>query len=277
LLVEDPALGELAAGLEKELGDPRRDPDAFVLSAFELAPQRWLRRIPGRETFVHGSRIVVKRYRGDAWSEWWHAFLRGRPLRSPARREGENLAALRGLGLCVPAPLAWAEEPRTRTLASARSALAMELLLHDEHLRQCLARCSHAQVRSWLKPLALWVARLHDAHWHHRDLYLQHFAVLDEPTRSLALLDCGRARYARPVPRRWIVKDLAQLLHSAPPTVGARARLRWLCLYARARGLQRGDVLRRWLAEIVAKELRMRAHRPRHLDLRTANPDGSER
>jgi len=278
LAVDDPATADLAAGLGRELGDPRRDPGGFVLHAFELEPARWLRRMPGRETFAHGERIVLKRFRGDAWREWWHEFSHGTPPRSPARREGENLAALRELGLCVPAPLAWAEEPASIRAASraSRSALAMELLAHEEHLRQRLSRSTPEELRAWLEPLARVVAQLHGAHWFHRDLYLQHFAVLDARAHRLALLDCGRARHAEPVPRRWIVKDLAQLLHSAPANVGVRTRLRWLCLYARARGLP-GVALRGLIAAVSAKQRRMAAHAPRHLDPRTANPDGSER
>ena len=283
LTIEADGSRGLASRLCAELGDPGRDPQAFVARAFELTPPGWLRRVPGRETFAHGESVVLKRFQGDAWSEWWHEFSRGATLRSPARREGENLAALRALGLCVPKPIAWAEEPASRALPltraarAGRSALAMELLAHKEHLRQRLSRCDSAQARAWIEPLARLVALLHCANWFHRDLYLQHFAVLDTQPARLALLDCGRARCETPVPRRWIVKDLAQLLHSAPENIGPRTRLRWFSCYARERGLSGASDLRALLRAVLAKERRMRAHKPRHLDPRTANPDGSER
>ena len=121
------------------------------------------------------------------------------------------------------------------------------------------------------------VAHLHREHWFHRDLYLQHFAVLDVAARRLALLDCGRARHEAPVPWRWIVKDLAQLLHSCTSNIGARTRLRWLVLYARDRSMDPSLDLRALARAVIVKELRMRSHKPRHLDPRTAHADGSER
>ncbi len=283
LETSDPATRELGQLLAGELGDPSLSPEAFLAAVFALEPALWLRRMPDRETFAHGERIVVKRYRGDAWTEWWHAWVRGAAGRSPARREGENLAALRALGLCVPAPIAWSEEAGVRSsamfaaLRKARSAVAMELLPHKEHLRRSLARSDALEVRAWLAPLARMVAHMHREHWFHRDLYLQHFAVLDARQRRLALLDCGRARKESPVPLRWIVKDLAQLLHSCPGNIAGRSRWRWLVLYARERSLGEVLELRALARAVLAKELRMRSHAPRHQDPRTAHPDGSER
>ena len=280
---QDAGSGELARALRSELGDPGLDPQAFLGAVFELQPSTWLRRMPGRETFAHGESIVLKRYRGDAWAEWLHAWMCGRERCSPARREGLNLTALHALGLCVPRALAWCEEDGARCSPlfargrNARSAVAMELLPHSEHLRRCLSRSNAQEVNAWLAPLAQMVAHLHREHWFHRDLYLQHFAVLDPVSHRLALLDCGRARNQAPVPTRWIVKDLAQLLHSCPSNLAARTKLRWLVLYARERSPARAIDLRVLVRAVVAKELRMRAHRPRHLDPGTAHPDGSER
>lgn len=277
---DEPATRELANLLRAELGDPACEPAHFLDRVFALRPAAWLRRMPGRETFAHGEGIVFKRYRGDLWNEWWHDWARLGARRSPARRESENLAALRDLGLCVPAPLAWSEEASARAaplFSAGRSAVAMELLAHSEHLRQCLARCAPQEVRAWTQPLARMVAQLHRGHWFHRDLYLQHFAVLSFEDRRLALLDCGRARCIEPVPQRWIVKDLAQLLHSCPENIPARVQLRWLVHYARERAARGTLELRSLAGLVLAKQRRMRAHRPRHLDPRTANADGSER
>ncbi len=277
----------LAGELRAALGDPVSESVEFLERVFALAPDQWLRRMPGRETFVHGGNIVIKRCRGDQWSEWWHERLRQRSARSPARRESENLSALRESGLRVPTPLAWAEDIGARAAAPfqrGRSAMAMERVAHREHLRQTLSRSAPEEVRAWIAPLARMVAQLHGVHWFHRDLYLQHFAVCSVHARELALLDCGRARRMEPVPLRWIVKDLAQLLHSCPSTVGRSSQLRWLIHYTRLRraGVSGGaDVARterRALVELViAKQRRMAAHAPRHIDPRTANPDGSER
>jgi len=65
--------------------------------------------------------------------------------------------------------------------------------------------------------LARMAATLHRARLHHRDLYLCHFFL--DPTdlsHQLHLIDPGRVARLPPFPldRRWIVKDLAQLLYS---------------------------------------------------------------
>ena len=260
-------------------GDPTREPARFLEGAFAALPDPWFRRMPGRETFGLGQDLVVKRFRGDSWREGWHEWTRAGRRRSPARREFENLAALRELGLEVPAPLAWAEEaaacapPFGAEESGGRSALVMERLAHDEHLRARLARSAPGESRAWREPLAEMVARLHGGGWFHRDLYLQHCIVLDPARRRLGLLDCGRARKSLSVPRRWIVKDLAQLLHSTPSAVGARARLSWFVAYARRRGLPRGPGRRELLLAVAAKARRLAAHAPRHVDPRTAGAE----
>ena len=278
---------EVEASLARELtrlcGDPAADPAGFVARSFALDPGAFLRRMPRRETFAPTRGLVVKRFQGDVWREWCHEWRRtwagGGERRSPARREFENLRALRALGLEVPGPIAWAEERarwRPPIGGAGRSVLAMAEVPHAENLRQRLVREGGAGARDWGRSLAAFVARLHGAHWFHRDLYLQHFVVLeprDGRERRLALFDCGRARRLEPVPLRWIVKDLAQLLHSTPACVGPRARLEFFARYRRLRGGELGLEPRRLLARIQAKARRIAAHAPRHVDPRTAGAE----
>ncbi|HUR28270.1 MAG TPA: lipopolysaccharide kinase InaA family protein, partial [Planctomycetota bacterium] len=160
--------------LGRAFGDPDQRPQAFLVAGFEFEPREWLRRMPGRETFALGERLVVKRYVGDDWREWWHERRRGGEHRSPARREAENLASLAELGIRVPRPIAWCEEPGSAPWFSARggrSLLAMERLPHPLHLRRTLADADTAATRAWTLPLAKFVAQLHREHWFHRDLY----------------------------------------------------------------------------------------------------------
>jgi tRNA A-37 threonylcarbamoyl transferase component Bud32 len=245
---------------------------------FAHEPTRYLRRIPGRQSFsvvlAGGSSLVIKRYRGEERSEWWHRLLHGLPRRSQARREGENLIALAELGLPVPQALFWVEERsatarpwRGRREAGGRSALAMELVLHREDLRERLARTGVEDHRARARELAQLVARLHRAGWFHRDLYLQHVAVVErEGAPSLVLLDTARARRARAPRRRWLVKDLAALLHSTPDNVSGASRLRWFADYASAAGIRSRREKRAWLRAVLAKRRRIAAHRPRFAD-----------
>jgi len=233
----------------------------LVEALFALEPEHWLRKLPDRETFLleeGGRRFVVKRLRRGAGSEGWYERIRGLGRRSPARRECENLAAMRADGLPVPRPLAWCADSR-----QMRSALVMEELEHVETLRMLFERSGAGERDHWIGQLVELVANLHDRGWYHRDLYLEHLVVT---ASGLALLDAGRVRKERKPRRRWFVKDLAALDSSVPRSVTRSERLRFLAGWLEARGLARTGELRRWTRPVLAKARRMRAHRPRHVD-----------
>ena len=266
------AARDLATLLPPGAGPGLLAPRALLERLFHLSPSAFLRRMPGRETLAwpsDGSALVVKRFRGGETRDWWYERLRG-AVRSPARREGENLRDLASDGLPVPRWVAWVEErgalrrasPR-RAPRDARSGVVMAAVPHRRTLQEVLAAGSGPERRAWLDRLADLVARLHAKGWIHRDLYL-HQVVVDGD-RDLVLLDVGRARRSRRLPRRrWHVKDLAALHLSAPGSVTAAERLRTLQRYLRARGLE-GPV-RPWVRSVVRKARRLSAHVPRHVD-----------
>ncbi len=243
---------------------------AGVLSRiFGLEPERCLRRMPGRETFPWPGRSewVVKRTRGGEARDHWHDRLRGRS-RSPARREAENLAALRAIGVASPRPLLWVEEEAARGHPSrgGRSALVLETVPHAESLRQRLERAQAPERRSLSRELLDLVVRLHQGGWVHRDLYLEHMVLSAEGGRErLVLLDAGRARRPRLFVRRWLVKDLAALLHSTPGTVSRAERLRFLLGWLEDVQGSRAAV-RRWARAIERKRRALARHAPRHVD-----------
>lgn len=240
--------------------------DETALGAALLAhePALWLRRMPRRETFLvqapGGARLVVKRAEGDARRERWYERLRGRAPRSPGRRECENLAALLSDGVAVPRPLAWLE---TGSGGRERSAAVMEYVEHDETLRQRLARAGRAERDDLAETLLALVVALHGHGWYHRDLYVHHVVV--ERGGTLVLLDVGRARREPRPRRRWLVKDLAALLHALPPSVGASERMRFLDRWLERTGRDRAD-RRGWARRIVRKQRRFAAHEPRWSD-----------
>lgn len=259
----------------------------WLACLWALEPTEVYRRMPGRETFPWrppgdpfgegpAATVVVKRYRGDALRDrGFDGFHLGR-FRSAARREFENLQGLRAEGFPVPHALLCVEDPRPRP--GARSALVMAHVPHDETLRSTLAILDAAARAPWLARLANLVGRLHGLGWYHRDLYLQHVVVhreeVGETERGLTLLDLGRARHQRNPRRRWFVKDLAALLHSAPPSITPRECLRFLGDYLAARGLGGPEARRTpWARAILKKAARLGAHAPRHVDPRTAGAE----
>lgn len=252
-------------------GERGAAPDGLLRELFALDPERPLRRVPGRETFAWpgptGPRALVKRTVGDQPLDRWYERLHGR-RRSPGRREFDNLEALARDGLPVPRALGWGEAGAG---PDAGSLVVMEWLPHTRTLRGELER-DPAACGSWLGPLLEVVVRLHGSGWYHRDLYLHHFVLREEPSaRSLALLDVGRARKERSPRRRWFVKDLAALLHSTPETIPRATRLRFLAGYLDARGIRRRSERRRWMRDVEAKRRRLAAHRPRFGE---AGPNG---
>ncbi len=240
---------------------------ALLERVFALAPRAWMRRMPGRETFrwPEDGGLVVKRFRGGERRDWWYERLRG-AVRSPGRRECENLRDLAADGFRVPRCYAWFEERRALLpVGAARSGLVMERVPHRRTVRDALAEAGAEERAEWSARLAPLVARLHAAGWYHRDLYLQHFIVSDAVEEPV-LLDVGRARRERAPRRRWLVKDLAALLHSAPPSVTRAERLRFLRGYLRERGVDGTRALRAWARDVAQKERRLAAHAPRHVD-----------
>jgi tRNA A-37 threonylcarbamoyl transferase component Bud32 len=235
--------------------------------AFACRPTGALREVPGRATFVwpDAADVIVKRYASGDVRDAWADLLRARVPRSAARREADNLQGLARSGLPVPRALgAWEE----RAVAwRRRSALAMERIEHDLHLRQVLER-DPASARRWVGPLADLVARLHGFGWYHRDLYLQHFALVPAASgrpESLVLLDVGRARRSRRPARRWLIKDLAALLHSCPAAVSVRARLGFLARYLELTGRTERRARREFARDVLRKAARMARHVPRDL------------
>jgi tRNA A-37 threonylcarbamoyl transferase component Bud32 len=246
----DSLRGHLDPDVESALPDGLRG----LLAA---RPSAHLRAVPGRETFawpeVVYPTLVVKRYRGDLNRDRWYDRLRGRLPRSPGRREYENLVALAQDGLPVPQALGWAEAPGDVSL------VVMARVPHGDHLRDRLL--GGEPPGPWIRRLAPLVVLLHDRGWYHRDLYLQHW--VEGPTGPV-LLDVGRARREGAPRRRWFVKDLAALHHSAPAAVGPAARLRFLARYLDGRGVRDRQERRSWARQVAARAARMTAHVPRH-------------
>jgi len=251
-----------------EISDNHGVPAAGEL--LDLVPDRWIRRVPGRETFAWpigaDPVLAVKRFggggrRGQHWRDIWYGRLRGRGHRSPAQVEFENLVALRDSGFAVPEPVGWAED-RSRGL----SLLSMRWVRYRETLRARLGRPGDpAQRADWLECLADFVARLHRGGYYHRDLYVNHFVLaeaLDQP--QLTLLDLGRVRKENSPRRRWLIKDLGAVAHSLPSPVSDPEREAFFQRYFELAGPDTLSARRRWLGAIERRRRRIAAHVPRH-------------
>jgi heptose I phosphotransferase len=120
--------------------------------------------------------------------------------------------------------------------------------------------------RTLLAELARLTRSLHDRRWFHKDLYLCHFFVRKEDTRTVPpwpgrvhLIDLHRLAHHPWMWRIWQVKDLAQLLYSSEiPGVTFRDRLQFWRFYLGAGHRHLGSQLLR--SFIVFKWRRYQHH-----------------
>jgi tRNA A-37 threonylcarbamoyl transferase component Bud32 len=224
----------------------------------------FLRRTQGRETFHCGplpgfpDGCVVKRTRRDErdWMRPWRA----RSARAAGRREHENLIALEKIGVRVPRAVTWAAGNAISPSSECASVVVMERVRHTQTLRDALETADAKERARLGAALSKLVVRLHSEGFHHRDLYLQHVLVPADDG-ALVLIDVGRV--ARGSRARWLVKDLAALLHSTPARVTAHEKLRFAARWLDALGITGSSARRRWLRAIERKRARMSARVPR--------------
>jgi heptose I phosphotransferase len=128
------------------------------------------------------------------------------------------------------------------------------------HVRRDTAHVALAERRAIIAHVARIARRMHNYGLHHQDFYLNHLLCRGNPADlDIRVIDLGRARHRRPLSRRWIIKDLAQLDFSARK-LSCSDRLRFLRLYLGRpfrpadRWLIRQVVLKsRWIAGHTAK------------------------
>ena len=195
-----------------------------------------------------GQRVFVKRWHYNRVEVALRATLKLNYPPFDGLRELENLEALRSAGLRVPRPLA-AGTARRGVRCASFVALAelpgVPLSAGDRVPRELAAE------------LGRFVARLHQAGFAHRDLYLDN--VFYDPELGLGLLDCERVFRSRGLPRRrWRIKDLAALQGSAGSAWSRGDRLRVLRAYCRVQRLT--PETKRLARAVLRKARRILAH-----------------
>lgn len=199
---------------------------------FDDARIRVWRDLPERQNCVldadaAGVRLHIKRYRS--------------PHGADALVEQRGIQLLERAGIASVPLVAVGVHPDGRGFMVTRDLVGMQpadkvLATHPEHADRIADLAKH----------------LHEAHLHHRDLYLCHFMLKpDDASQPIHLIDAGRvARMPRwPAHFRWVVKDLAQLLYSVedaplPMTIAEEMLSRYL---------QGSSAMRRSLIRVAVK------------------------
>ncbi len=175
-----------------------------------------------------------------------------------AKAEWSWLRDLPRLGLAVPEPVGFWRQGSTSVVAT----LAVRGQGLDALLRAALARGdAAAAVRFACRVVAPVVARLHEQGLVFRDLYWNHLFAVGLDADQVTFLDVERVFRPWFRRRRWIVKDLAGLLSSAPEQVSRTMALRFLLAYLGPRDRALAAALAR---DVARKAARIRAHVPRY-------------
>ena len=242
---------------------------------FHVVPQYqpWMRQIglDAATVFDHPD-IVAWRKLPDRENCTLDAIVDGRPVRlhikrwtatgaatTPAAAEVRGIGLLRDAGIPTVPLVGWGR------LADGRSYVLTEDLAGYRDAEKLVQ--SGEPFEPLLEPTAALAAKLHNARLHHRDLYLCHFFARQSDPTDVRLIDVARVRpLPALLPRRWIVKDLAQFWYStlALPVTDEQ-RTRWLSTYAQARAIDPASVRRsieRKAAAIARHDAKLRKAQP---------------
>ena len=181
--------------------------------------------------------------------------------RRVARQEADSFRDLRQAAVPTAKLAAWG------TLADGRSFVMIQDLAGFAPADKLIA--AGTPFEKLLIPTADLAASLHNAGFHHRDLYLCHFFTkVGDGGVDVRLIDMARVRRLPALlTRRWIVKDLAQFWYStlALPITDPQ-RDQWLSRYAQQTGAADIDRLRRAVERksrsIAAHDAKLRDRQP---------------
>ncbi len=217
---------------------------------------------PGRSVyrFERGGRtFYLKRNRLDL-AEFWKGLLRMRLPSRSALKEWESIQAVRNAGIPTVAPVAMGEE---LVCGMEKSSFTLTEALYDaEPLEEVLRREFSKELspllrqkkRTLIRRVAEIARRLHDSGMYHQDFYLGHFYLGFDDT--LYLIDLQRVGHCCKVPRRYLVKDLAQLAYSAEITGGVsrRDQMRFFLTYLDVARLGQGE-------KVLLRKVLVKCHR----------------
>ncbi|MCB9894374.1 MAG: hypothetical protein H6839_07990 [Planctomycetes bacterium] len=195
------------------------------------------------------------------------AGLFARRFDSPASREWHVLTRLHELGVPTMHGAACIEEFADGDVE--RAALLTVGLDAPRSLQKLLqedAPVPPARRQRLARELGRILKRMHDGGVNHRDFYLVHIRV--GPNDELYVTDLNRADIRKRVTRRWRVKDVAALLHSAPGSlVTATDKARFARAYLGGRLREHRD----FIEAAIRKSERMTSHTRKRLAQGEAN------
>lgn len=202
--------------------------------------------------------VFIKKYWISRPKQLWSGMFRGTFFGCPkARREYQNLAELRTMGLDAPEPISYGEERKAgwliRSYLISKSVPAPKPL-HEYIRDELMAMTGDARRqtrRTLIANLAASTRRLHEKHFVHHDYFWRNILLSHGALDHFYLIDAHKGRLemlGENAPAR--ANDLAALDAAAPRFFSRTERLRFFLLYRGHRRLDAPDkaLLRRTLA-----------------------------
>lgn len=197
----------------------------------------------------------IKRYKPVGFREKIKCWTSLKPSCYDAYNEWDALLAFHRHNLPTMIPIAvgrCAEGTFTLTLGILDYQRSSELLPE-------LAKTDFRRKRRLIAKIAELAGRAHKIGLGHQDFYLVHLFVLPNQDDDVFLIDLQRMIMKNPLPKRWIVKDLAQLLFSASGIVSKTDIWRFWLVYT--------DILtpnlrknRSFINSVLSKATKIRDH-----------------
>ncbi|MFV2089968.1 MAG: lipopolysaccharide core heptose(I) kinase RfaP, partial [Pseudomonadales bacterium] len=207
--------------------------DAWAMSG------EMVRHVAGRETLkvcLDEKIFYLKRHRGVGWLEVMKNWLVLKRPTMGARNEFAVCQHLERVGITAPTVAAFAE---TGALPTSRCSFVLcDALIGYEDLEQLTLKwfdepADSLEMRRLVIRVAEFAKRFHESGVVHRDFYLCHLLLSNNPRREeLGVLDLHRALIFDTLPDHWRQRDLAALLYSSLDLpLSRRAWLRFVRIY----------------------------------------------
>ena len=199
--------------------------------------------------------------------------LGGQWVVSPGHREWDSANMMRRNGFDVPQPVAFGES--TNFLSCPRLSFVITREIKGPTLDVFLAEgypeldgLSAQDVRlQVIEDIAGMIKRFHVSGYFHKDLYCCHLIVAvheheqEKRWGQPHFIDLERVVRERNPHHRWLVKDLAALNFSAPPSISLVDRWRFLKNYLPSYSL---SGRKQWARAIIAKTIKIDNHTPKY-------------
>ena len=187
--------------------------------------ENWRLKLPDAQGRTHAAHL--KKHHVCTWRTRLRARLGLKPRPSAGRVEAENVARLTADGIPVMRLIAYGQR-------AGRSGMVESFLLSEEldgfaelqyflmrrfpPLAQRRERGRDRVLDRLIAEVARLARRFHAAGYNHRDFYCGHFFIREPaPGRfEIRLIDLQRVQQRRRWRRRWLVKDIGQLVWSLP-------------------------------------------------------------